>query len=285
MNLLITGAWKEAKEYISELEGAGHQIQFLQYEKDPLPCQYEWVEGVICNSLFIHHQIVLFTKLQYIQLTSAGYDRVPLDYIHAQGIELHNAKDVYSIPMAEYAVSGVLQLYKEVRAFTDRQRQHMWEKKFDLQELYGKTVCIVGCGNVGTECAKRFAAFGCNILGIRKHSINVLNEILPETDILLLTLPLNKNTLHLINSENLLKLKKGAVVVNLSRGAVIETEALIDVLRTGHISGAVLDVFEEEPLPSDSILWDMENVIITPHISYAGKGIKERLWKCIKKYL
>ena len=78
MNLLITGAWPEAKEHIAEIERMGHKVAFLQQEKEQLPCAYEWVEGVICNGLFLHHPISLFTNLRYIQLTSAGYDRVPM---------------------------------------------------------------------------------------------------------------------------------------------------------------------------------------------------------------
>lgn len=86
MNLLVTGAWKNAKEYLSRLEGIGNNIQFLQYETERLPCDYTWIEGVICNGLFLHHPIERFIHLKYIQLTSAGFDRVPMEYIRKQGI-------------------------------------------------------------------------------------------------------------------------------------------------------------------------------------------------------
>ena len=116
MNLLITGAWHGAQEHIAEIEAMGHEVRFLQWEKDEI-VDPDWVEGVIGNGLFLHHPIESFPNLQYIQLTSAGFDRVPMDYVKAHGIEIHNAKGIYSIPMAEYAVAGVLQLYKQSRFF------------------------------------------------------------------------------------------------------------------------------------------------------------------------
>lgn len=286
MNLLVSGVWSTAKDNIPELERMGHTVQFIQQEKEALPCNYEWVEGVICNGLFLWHPIERFVNLKYIQLTSAGFDRVPMDYVEASGIEIHNAKGVYSIPMAEFAVSGVLQIYKQSRFFYEKQKAHRWEKHRGLLELYGKTVCIVGCGSVGTECAKRFLAFDCEVIGVDlypredKHyrkmvHLNYLDDLLPTTDILILTLPLTADTLHLMNTERFQLLKNGAVLVNIARGAVIDTEALIGSF--DKLGGAVLDVFEKEPLDGDSPLWQMENVIVMPHNSFVGEKNQERL--------
>ena len=149
MNILITGAWQDAQQHIAEIENMGHEVCFMQYEKDELPYEYGWVEGVICNGLFLYHEIEKFINLKYIQLTSAGYDRVPMDYVKKHGIEAHNAKGVYSIPMAEFAIAGVLELYKQRAFFRENQKVHKWEKHRGLLELYGKKVCIVGCGSVG----------------------------------------------------------------------------------------------------------------------------------------
>ena len=124
MNLLITGAWTDAINHIAEIEAMGHQVKFLQQEKEQLPCTYEWVEGVICNGLFLYHPISRFVNLRYIQLTSAGYDRVPMDGIKRRHIEIHNARGVYSIPMAEFAIAGVLDLYKDMARFREQQKRH-----------------------------------------------------------------------------------------------------------------------------------------------------------------
>ncbi len=275
MKILVTGAWREAKAHIAEIEKMGHTVCFMQNESEELPCDAAQVEGVICNALFIHHHIEQFGNLRYIQLTSAGYDRVPMEYVREHGIEIHNAKGVYSIPMAEFAVSGVLQLYKQSRFFYENQKKHSWEKNRDLRELYGKTVCIVGCGDVGTECAKRFAAFGCEIVEIHRD-LNDL-EAIKTADVVIVTIALTDETRHLIKPSDM---KAGAVLVNISRGAVVDQGDLTAPLRSGKIS-AVLDVFEEEPLDEKCPLWNMENVILTPHNSFVGDGDADRLSKKI----
>lgn len=294
MNLLITGAWNGAKEHLPNFTKSGHDVVFVQNESDALPCAPEWVEGVVCNGLFLSHDIEQFVNLRYIQLTSAGFDRVPMVYVRSHHIEIHNARGVYSIPMAEFAICGVLQLYKQSRFFTENQRNRNWEKHRGLLELYGKTVCIVGCGNVGTECAKRFAAFGCDVIGVdlypRENAqyhemlpLSRLDEVLPTADVIALTLPLTAETRHMMNRERLSLLKKTAVIVNIARGAVVDTEALIEALP--HLGGAVLDVFEEEPLDRESSLWQMDHVIITSHNSFVGEGNNCRLHEVIKNNL
>lgn len=289
MNLLITGAWKDAEEVIPQLKKE-HNVAFLKWEKDKLPCSYEWIEGVIGNGIFLYHPIEEFTNLRYIQLTSAGYDRVPMDYVQLHKIEIHNAKGVYSIPMAEFALTGVLQIYKQSRLFQENQKMHKWERNRDLLELYGKTVCIVGCGDVGDECAKRFQAFGCHVIGVNRSKkennlyekvfeIDKLKDEVVRADIMVLTIALTEETRHLIDRNILQLLKKTAILVNLARGAIVDTEALIEILP--NIKGAVLDVFEEEPLLEENVLWNMKNVIVTPHNSFIGNGNTERLKKCI----
>lgn len=295
MNLLITGAWQEAKKNIETIEQMGHQVQFLQFEKDSLPCDYEWIEGIIGNGIFLSHPIKKFINLKYIQLTSAGFDRVPMDYVRERNIKINNARGVYSAPMAEYAVSGVLSLYKSQRFFIENQKSHKWEKKRDLKELSDKNVCILGCGSVGTECAKRFEAFGCFVSGVdivvreiehftKVYHLNDVKEVLSNSDIVIITLPLTDETYHMFNEEMFTVVKPGAVLVNIARGGLIDTEAMVKALET-KLGGAVLDVFEEEPLKEDSPLWDMENVIVTPHNSFVGDGNNRRMSNVILKNL
>ncbi len=293
MKLLVTGAWRCTEEQLNEIEKMGHSILFLQNEKDDLPCNYEEIEGVIGNGLFLYHPIEKFTSLKYIQLTSAGFDRVPMDYVQAHGIKIYNARGVYSVPMAEYAICGVLDLYKKTRVFYENQKQGKWEKQRDTLELFGKTVCIVGCGNVGTECAKRFQSFGCRVLGIdlytredvfyqKMFSLDCLDKALAQADVVVLTLPLTEQTRHIINKERFAKMKDKSVLVNIARGAVIEENALLNALDE-KLLGAVLDVFEQEPLDQSSLLWKKENVLITPHNSFVGDGNNERLKEVIIK--
>ena len=288
MNLLITGAWPDAKSHIEEIEALGHTVVFLQQEADALPCEPDWVEGVICNGLLLHHPIDQFPNLRFIQLTSAGVDRVDMHYVQAHNIEFHNARGVYSIPMAEFAVCGVLQLYKQSRFFYENQKAHKWEKHRSLLELYGKTVTILGCGSVGTECAKRFKAFGCRVLGVDLYPredkayeeifpLSKLEETLPKTDILILTVPLTPETTYIMNRCRLSMLPSTAVVVNISRGKVLDELALCDLLQKENLAGAVLDVFEYEPLLEADSLWNTIKLIVTPHNSFVSENNAERL--------
>ena len=286
MNLLITGAWNSALQHIKEIESMGHIAFFLQCEKDRLPCKYEEVDGIICNGLFLYHDIKKFSNLKYIQLTSAGYDRVPMDYITKNSIQI-NAKGVYSIPMAEFALCGVLQLYKQSHLFYKNQLVHKWEKNRDLLELYGKTICIVGCGNIGNECAIRFKSMGCDILGVdikpyensiysEMVSLSNIKKVIIKSDVVILTLPLTNESKYLFNDEMLSLMKLNSIIVNISRGGVINENDLIMHLKD-NLLGAVLDVFEEEPLLCKSTLWEMENVIVTPHNSFIGENNQKRL--------
>lgn len=294
MNLLLTGAWQGAKNHIEEIEALGHKVVFMQYEKDELPCDYEWVQGVVCNGLFLTHPIEKFTNLRYIQLTSAGYDRVPLKYIKDCGIKIFNACGVYSAPMAEYAVSGVLQIYKHTAKFAENQKKRLWQKDRDIAELFGKTVCVFGCGNVGTYCAKLFKAFGCRVYGsdvcVREDEnyckilpMTSADDLISQSDIVLLTLPLTEQTRRFINSVRLENFRHEALLVNISRGGVVDTRALENALKNKKIGGAVLDVFEEEPLSESSPLWDMDNVIITPHNSFVGENNNDRLNRVVMR--
>lgn len=293
MNVLVTGAFPLNSEELAELKAAGHLVSVHPDERAPVE-HPERYEAVVCNGLFLYNPIAGFTNLRLIQLTSAGLDRVPLDYIRAHGIELRNAAGVYSVPMAEFAVCGILQLYKQSRFFSKNQARHKWEKHRGLLELSGKRVCILGCGDVGRETARRLRAFGCRVTGVNR-TVRALPEFdavlpldrLPEAaaacDILVCCIALTPETRGIVGKQIFDCLHSDAIFVNIARGALADAAALTAWLQSG--GHAVLDVFEEEPLPENSPLWDMENVILTPHNSFVGDGSRERLWARIRENL
>lgn len=294
MNLLITGAWQQANEYIAQIEKT-HSVKYLAWEKEDLPCAPSWVEGVIGNGIFLSHPIESFSSLRYIQLTSAGFDRVPMDYVKEHGIKICNARGVYCIPMAEYALYSVLALYKKGTSFFENQKRRSWEKERNLKELYGQTVCVFGCGSVGSECAKRFDAMGCSVIGVDPfvHENEIFSRIfhtddfleaLKQSDIVIVTLPLTSETRHMFNKSLFDAMKDGSVFVNIARGALVDSNALMEALGN-KLYGAVLDVFEEEPLPESSPLWNMKNVLVTPHNSFIGNGNGKRMSDVIMKNL
>ncbi len=291
MKLLLTGAFKTTEEQLNNIRSLGYELVFMQDERGDIPCGYEKIDGVICNGLFLYHDIKKFSALKFIQLTSAGFDRVPMDEAEKRGIKVFNARGVYSIPMAEYAVWGVLSLYKRGRFFENNRNQKKWEKHRNIPELFGKTVGIIGCGNVGYECAIRFKAFGANILGVdliervddvfgQVHSIERIDDALRKADVVVLTLPLTESTKGLFDENRFFAMKNGSILVNISRGAIVDEKALLKALKE-KLFGAVLDVFETEPLDEKSELWNLENVILTPHNSFVGESNTQRLMKVI----
>ena len=295
MKLLLTGAFKYSQEQLNMIQSLGYEVTFVQDERVPLDIDVSEFEAVVCNSLFLYNDITRFKKLEFIQLTSAGLDRVPLDYLKEKGIKLFNAKGVYSIPMAEWVVLKILEIYKKSRVFYKNQELHKWEKQRDLLELTDKTAAIIGYGSVGTEIAKRLKAFGANVISVDRQVkeddyvdesilIDDLDAALEKSDVIILTLPLTAETKHLINEEKIKVMKDNAVLINVSRGGIIDETALIESLKEDKFLGVALDVFEEEPL-NESPLWDFENVIITPHNSFVSDKVNERLFELMIKNL
>lgn len=292
MKLLLTGAFRYTDEQIEYLESLGNEVVFVQDERKALDFDVSEIEGVICNGLFLYTPIENFKSLRFIQLTSAGLDRVPLDYIKEHNIKIANARGVYSAPMAEFALCGVLQLYKQSRFFYENQKQHKWEKHRGLLELTDKNVLIVGAGNIGSEVAKRFRAFDANVIGVdlfpsdnpnfnEIHPIDELDNLLKTADVVVLTLPLTSDNEGFFNNEKFCLMKDSAVFVNIARGKLVNQNDLISALEQEKIAGAVLDVFEEEPLDESSKLWNFDNVIITPHNSFVGDMNNKRMFDVI----
>lgn len=292
MNLLITGALPKDEDLFNKLESYNYQIFYQQHERDELIVEPGIIEAIICNGFFLYHDINKFQNLKVIHLTSAGYDRVPLDIIRNRGIRLFNANGVYSIPMAEFAILGILQLYKASYSLLNNQKQHIWQKDRNLFELTNKNVVILGMGSVGVEISKRLKAFGCNITGFdikaleckffdNIYNITKLSTYLKEIDILICCLPLTNDTLNFINADIIKMLSRHSIIINVSRGGIIDEKALYNALSNKDIMGAYLDVFEKEPLSKNSEFWDLDNIIITPHNSFISNQNNERLKKLI----
>ncbi len=294
MNLLLTGAFSYTNEQLKQLEAMGANITFVQDEREELSIDVSDFDAVVCNGLFLKNDISRFKKLRFIQLTSAGFDRVPLKYVQENGIELHNARGVYSVPMAEWVLCGVLSLYKHLNAFSEKQKNHLWEKDREVRELQGDTALIVGCGSVGTECAARFKAFGMRVIAAdivkpqgdtydAYFPMQEMDKALKTADVIVLTLPLTEDTRGFFHEERFSHCKNGAILVNIARGAVVKEKDLTDALVSEKLGGAVLDVFEDEPLPQESPLWEMENVVITPHNSFVSPKNNERLFSVMRR--
>jgi phosphoglycerate dehydrogenase-like enzyme len=226
-------------------------------------------------------------RLKWIQSTSAGVEKL-IRYV-PPGIVLTNASGLHGPTGGEYAMTALLMLNHGVPHFVTRQREARWDQ-VHATPIAGKTVVIVGVGALGSAAAKLARQFGMRVLGVsRSAKANRLVErmvgpkdlrkVLPKADFLLVTTPLTAETRGMVGRAELDLLPRHAGVVNLGRGPVVDEAALADKLRKGELSGAVLDVFDEEPLPATSPLWSTPNLIMSPHcavddaVSYAARAL------------
>ncbi len=211
---------------------------------------------------------------QWLHVFAAGVDHPVFAEVRRRGIRLTHSAGSSATPIAHTVIMHVLALSRQARAFAVAQSAHAWVES-DVADVEGRTMGIIGLGSIGTEVARLAQQFGMRVIGMRRTpqgdepcetwSTDRLHELLPMVDVLVLTAPLTPDTLGLIGARELALLPAGAHVVNVGRGQVIDEPALAAALASGHLGGAALDVFAVEPLPTVSPLWDLPNVIITPH--------------------
>lgn len=294
MKLLLTGAFSYSETQLKRLRSKGHDLIWMQQESDILPAGASEAEGIVCNGLFLHHDPDEFPELKIVQLTSAGLDRVPVDKLRRRGIILLNARGVYARPMAEWALCNVMMHLQRRILLFDSQKKHLWCKQRDVREIAGKKIGIVGAGNIGTEVARLFSAVGASVIGFDINTVprDPFERIYPSSELagrvreceaLIITAPLMPSTVGLVGREVINSMSDGSILVNISRGPLVDEVALIDALRRRRDFAAALDVFETEPLSSESPLWELENAILTPHNSFVGDGNSNRLFKLIEE--
>jgi phosphoglycerate dehydrogenase-like enzyme len=219
----------------------------------------------------------LAPRLLWIQASSAGVGQFVKR--HAYETRLPNtiittASGLHARPLAEFCLMAMLMHYKKARLMLGNQQQHRWER-FAADELEGRTLAVIGLGKIGCEAARLAHALGMRVIATQStypapwveqlFPPDHFRQMLPLADVLVLSTPHTPTTDHLIGAAELALLKPGVYVINIARGAVLDELALIAALRSGHLGGAALDVFAQEPLPADSPLWDMDNVLISPH--------------------
>ena len=239
MKLLVAKRNGMSDGELRQLEQLGFELVADAVDTAPYGGDSSGIEAVICYQFFNHNDIRSFPNLKLIHLTSAGYDHMPLDYLREKGIALYNNRGTYSVPIAEYVLGGVLQLYKEAAYFRTQAEKRSWRQLGKLRELGGKTVTILGAGSIAAEISRRFTAMGCTVTALCRHpkddpdfhaqkNVAELDSILPHTDILILAAPLNEGTYHIMDSRRFGLMKKDSVFVNIGRGALADTAALTE---------------------------------------------------------
>lgn len=232
-------------------------------------------------------------KLAWLHVFNAGVDHPIYTEMMQRGARLTTSSGSTAEPIAQTAITGMLMLGRNFPRWLAAQARHEWDpaRAPDLpRDLREQKVLVVGLGSIGSEIARLAKALGMTVIGIRRsgrhpgdHADQVapperLDALLSEADWLVIACPLSPETRNLITAERLQRLPRGARVVNIGRGEIIDEPALIAALQSGHLGGAYLDVFAQEPLPAESPLWDMQNVIVTPHNSAAAAGNDGRVY-------
>lgn len=227
-------------------------------------------------------------NLKWLQLNSAGTDKYIKDSVLNNGVILTNATGAYGLAISEYMIAGLLNIFKKLNIYSNNQKKHIWKDEGMVRSIYGSKILIIGLGNIGEEFAKRVKAFGAYTIGVRRSNLNKpefideihlmdeIDELLPEADVVSLSLPNTKETYKMFSKEKFKLMKKDSVLINVGRGNVLDTDALCDEVENGHLLGACVDVTDPEPISENHRIWDVENIIITPHIS-GGYHIKETL--------
>ena len=221
------------------------------------------------------------TNLKWLHAHFAGVDSLLAPEVNfPKDVILTNSAGTYGISISEYLLTITLMLMRRNLQYAKLQFENTWKPLGEIKCIYGSKICVVGLGDIGENYAKRCKALGATISGVvrtsRKtkpdsvdkiYTIDQLDEAIADADVAALCLPGTSETVGLFNEARMSIMKPGALLLNIGRGTAIDTAALISALESGQIGGAGLDVTDPEPLPSDSTLWQMDNVIITPHIS------------------
>lgn len=226
--------------------------------------------------------------LKALLLNSAGNDQFLLPSILNRQTLLTNASGSYGHAICEHMMGMIFSFNKNLRFYYDRQKEARWTPLFTGREIYGSNVLLLGVGDIGTEFAKVLKVLGAHVTGLRNSykehpncdeiiTSKELHDVLPKMDYIITSLPATNATFHMLSHDEFSLMKEDAVVCNVGRGSVIDTYALLEALDNKSIGGALLDVFEEEPLPADSPLWKNPRVMITPHCSggYHWKSVQD----------
>lgn len=237
----------------------------------------DWAQVILGNvpAAMLHGS----PALEWLQTNSAGVEPYIQPGVLAGDTLLTNATGAYGLAIAEHMLGMLLELFKKLELYRDAQKSGAWQSQGAVKAVYGSTVLVLGMGDIGGEFAARCKALGAKVIGVRRsprpcpeyadevHLLEDLDSLLPQADVVAITLPGTDATRGLMSRERLAKMKEGAVLLNVGRGFIVDTEALCDALERGHLSGAGVDVTDPEPLPPTHRLWNIPSAVVTPHIS------------------
>ncbi len=286
MDLLVLPADKDARA--AEADVARIEVAFFSQD------------------VFPHHSRQFFSAvrkaphLKWLHAFNVGVDHPIYAELLERGVRVTTSAGTTAAPIAQTALTAMLMLSRGFPHWQKAQREHRWDPvrlQQSPRDLPGQTVLVLGMGHIGAAFSRLAKALGLHVIGVRRgprkaddpvdemHAPDQLDALLPRADWLMLACPLTTETRRLITARRLLLLPNGAHIINIARGEVIDEAAMIAALQSGHLAGAYLDVFEQEPLPATSPLWDLPNVLVTPHNSTNSRGNERRVFDCFVRIL
>ncbi len=266
------------KEQLDTLARNGG-YETIWYENHMTPSAEELVDCVALMGYFAPDLIAQLPALKWVQTPAAGVERLCANIYQSDNVVLTNCSGAFGIAISEYMLMGMLMLMRNAPAYMENQHAHVWKCMGQCRSVYGSVITVVGMGDIGSHFAKRVKALGATVRGVRRSTQAIpqnfdevytpqqLTQAVQGADVVAMCLPGTKQTTGMISADVIAAMDKNAIVINCGRGYTMDQEALTSALEAKQIGGAVLDVTSVEPLPADDLLWDMDNVIITPHIS------------------
>ena len=297
MNILIftvwsVDFWRVPAQHVARLQQTFPNATFVHAMTDAEGLKAIESADVALASRLSSEMVERAERLRWVHSTAAAVGILPLKELAARGITVTNSRGIQAATIAEFVLGGVLVLARRIHLMLEAQRERRWIQNELTHDswpwsLHGRRMTIIGLGTIGQGVAQRAHAFGMRVTGIRRRvsepkppyvdriaGPDELDDALEGCDVLVIAAPFIAATDRLIGAERLARLNRGAVVVNVARGKIIDQSALIASLQIRHLGGAVLDVFEHEPLDPASPLWSLPNVIISPHVS----GVRPDHW-------
>ena len=281
------------KMYVRFLTLTLDQVNLLQtYQVTVTKTLEPDVNAMFSDQYFIEKNIDTLPPLHYLQIATSGIDSIALNHPALKDAVVSGSRGVFNQPMAQYVLGHVLSIYQHHRFFTQTQKDQQWRPSRHQEELQGKKVAVIGVGQLGLAMAKTFAFFGAKVHGFNRSikdsiyleqcfALTELEHRLQYYDVVVVTLALNSQTKGLISRVLIDKLNPQAIFINVSRDGVLDEEALVSALQQKKIRHAILDTFSQEPLPKTSPLWALDNVTLTPHISYTSVENLKRMFEAL----
>jgi len=285
--------WRPKPVFAESIRARYPQMHVLHLSNyDPLPQELPGTH-IFVGAFLRPAQLALAGRLRWIHSTAAGVSQLMYPELTNSGVIVTNTSGISSVPIAEHTMGLILAM---ARNFPDSLRyqsqakwaqQELWDKPQQISEINASVLLIVGYGSIGRELARRARAFDMRVWGVTRSGkgdvthvekilpVAELNTALPHADYVVIAAPETPETKHLIGAEQIARMKRGARLINVARGSLLDEAALFNVLQSGALGGAALDVTGKEPLPPESPLWHAPNLFITPHTS----AISERLWQ------